>query len=170
MIVAVISDTHDSIEGVRRAAAVINESGAEAVLHLGDVVAPFTLRYMLKELKPKLVGVYGNNDGDRLLLARVAEEGGARFEEAPLELTLAGRRLLLLHGHGPPERTKQVVRSLASSGAYDVVLYGHTHEAEVSRQGRTLVVNPGELHGWLSGRRSLALLDLSRLEVRVVEL
>ena len=51
----------------------------------------------------------------------------------------------------------------------EVVVTGHTHKPEVGR-GEPLLVNPGELGGWLTGRASLAILDLESLDVRVLYL
>jgi len=50
------------------------------------------------------------------------------------------------------------------------VVHGHAHEAKVYRKGRTLIVNPGEACGYLTGRSTIALLDTSKLEVKIVEL
>ena len=61
-----------------------------------------------------------------------------------------------------------LLRALAESGLYDVVVYGHTHQASLERRGKTLVVNPGELCGCLTGRSSYALIDLEKLETDLV--
>ncbi|MEM1638312.1 MAG: metallophosphoesterase family protein [Pyrobaculum sp.] len=49
-----------------------------------------------------------------------------------------------------------------------MVVYGHTHQASLERRGKTLVVNPGELCGCLTGRSSYALIDLEKLETDLV--
>jgi putative phosphoesterase len=51
-----------------------------------------------------------------------------------------------------------------------VVVHGHTHETRVCREGNTLVINPGEVCGYLSGRPTIALLDTDAMDVRVVSL
>ncbi len=169
MLVGVISDTHDNLERVDRAVRVLNERGVELVIHCGDYVAPFVLK-RLGALEAKLVGVFGNNDGDKVLLLRAARELGFELHGQPHELELAGRRVLVLHGVGDGRMTRAVVRALAERGGYDVILYGHTHRSEVARVGGALVVNPGEVFGMLYGRSTLALVDLERLEAEVVEL
>ncbi|MGC9051468.1 YfcE family phosphodiesterase, partial [Pyrobaculum sp.] len=74
-----------------------------------------------------------------------------------------GRRVAVYHGTSPV-----LLRALVESGIYDVVIYGHTHQAAVERRGKTLVVNPGELCGCLTGRSTYAVIDLERLEVELV--
>ena len=51
-----------------------------------------------------------------------------------------------------------------------MVVHGHTHRAGVRREGKTLVVNPGEVCGYLYGRPTVAVLDTDKLEVKFVEL
>jgi len=70
------------------------------------------------------------------------------------ELEVAGRRVAVYHGTSPI-----LLRALVESGLYDVVVYGHTHQAVVERRGGTLVVNPGELCGCLTGRSTYAVVD-----------
>jgi predicted phosphodiesterase len=50
------------------------------------------------------------------------------------------------------------------------VVHGHSH-VEVSRKnGETLIVNPGEVCGYLSGKATIALLDTVKREATIVEL
>ena len=161
--IGLVSDTHDRLEAIRRAVEVFNQRGVDLVLHAGDYVAPFTAS-AFKDLRCRLIGVYGNVDGDReLLKERYAELGEIKGFMAVLEL--AGVKLALIHG-SPPE----LVEALAKSGDYDVVVHGHTHKARAERLGPSLVVNPGEACGYLTGRATVALLELPELKVEHVEL
>lgn len=163
MLVGLVSDTHDRIEAIKEAVKVFNERGVELVLHAGDYVAPFTAM-AFKGLRCRLIGVYGNVDGDReLLRERYAELGEVKGVLATLKLS--GLTTALVHG-APVE----VAEALAKSGDYDVVVHGHTHRARAERVGRSLVVNPGEACGYLSGKATVALLDLPSLKVELVEL
>jgi len=47
---------------------------------------------------------------------------------------------------------------------------GHNHRAESTRHGKTLLVNPGEIWGHLTGLSSIAILDTTSLEVKFIEL
>lgn len=170
MLVGIISDTHDDLKAVDKAVKVFKERGVEIVLHLGDIVAPFTLARFKKNGVEKLIAVFGNNCGERLGLRRVASEHGYTINEPPHVLELEGKRILMLHGWGPTEHTKRLVESLARSGDYDVILYGHTHLVDVRRVNGTLIVNPGEACGCLTGKKTIAILDIKTLNVEVIEL
>ncbi|MEM0375745.1 MAG: metallophosphoesterase [Nitrososphaerota archaeon] len=168
MKVAVLSDTHDNLVKLRSALSLARERGVEAVVHLGDFTSPFTLRE-LSGAAPRVVAVLGNNDGDPLMLHSVASRSGIELAHWPHELELGGRRLLLVHGFGSADTLVRVVEALAGSGRWDAVLYGHTHRVDLRRVGQTLVLNPGEVYGGLTGRSTFAVLDLDRMEAEVVE-
>ena len=169
MLVGVMSDSHDNIAMVRRALEVFRREGVEAVIHLGDIVSPPTLRVLAGEAGVPVYAVYGNNCGERLGLARVAEKAGAWLREPPASLELGGRRLLLIHGFGSPENTVELVDALAESRRWDAVLYGHTHKARVDYRRGVLILNPGETAGILE-EPSVAILDLDLLRARIVDL
>jgi len=61
------------------------------------------------------------------------------------------------------------IDSLIKSGDYGLLVYGHTHEIDI-RVGETLVVNPGEACGWLTGKSTVVLLDSEDMTPRLVEL
>ena len=54
---------------------------------------------------------------------------------------------------GDEARARGGARDQALSGRYDLVCYGHDHEAHVERVGNTLLVNPGEVMGRLGPSR-----------------
>jgi len=50
------------------------------------------------------------------------------------------------------------------------VVYGHTHIKECRRVGNAVVINPGELCGWLKGQATFAILDTATGECEFVAL
>ncbi len=169
MLVGVVSDTHDNVLLTRKIARLFVKRGVELVIHLGDIVAPFTLNVFAEEGVRKLIAVYGNNCGERLGLHRVAQALGYSIREPPYVLEVNRRRLLLMHGQGPIEETVAIAESMALSGRFNVVLYGHTHRPDNRVLNGTLLLNPGEACGCLTGRSTAALLDLKTLEAEIVE-
>jgi hypothetical protein len=158
-----MADTHDRLEAVEKAVGFFNRERVEHVLHAGDLVSPFVAS-KFKALKAKLHYVWGNNEGDRGHVRSKFGELGIEPLGDFAALELEGRRIALLHG------TQQViVDSLAKSGLFDVIIRGHTHRAEVI-EGKTLVINPGEVCGYLSGRQTVALLDPAELSAKIMEL
>lgn len=160
MLIGILSDTHDHLPLLRKALGMMKERGVELVLHAGDFVSPFTAE-PFREVGLRMVGVFGNNDGDKLYL-RERFQGIGELHHGPHELELFGRRILLMH-------EPRALEALVASGRYDLVVYGHTHRIEL-REGRTLVINPGEAGGWLTGKSTCALVDLHTLKAEIVEL
>lgn len=161
MKVAVLSDSHDNIWKLE--AAMPQLQAADAVVHCGDLCSPFMLRALGKGLSGKPFHlVWGNNDGDRLLLAQVAAGlPGVTLHGDLAQIELAGLRVAVNH-------YPEIAKGLALSGLYDLVCCGHNHEAHHEWLGNCLLLNPGELMG-LKGRSTIALVDTSDRAVRLVE-
>ncbi len=168
MLVGVISDTHDDLEAIEVAYQMFAARAVDKVVHLGDLVSPFSLRPIVNSGIPTIL-LRGNNEAE-FKLALDALEGDVTFHPAPVETWLGDRRAILFHGFGSLELTKTVARLLASSGDYEIVLYGHTHEPEVTRVGSALVLNPGEACGCLTGNRTIAILDTEDLSAEILSI
>ncbi len=142
MKVAVISDSHDHLENIEKAIAAINKLGAGALIHCGDLVSPFVVDRLAAFGGPVHI-VFGNNEGDRFTIGRVAR----KFTN----VTLHGEVGFLDSGAGEIAFTHrpEFARGLASTASYAVVFYGHTHRMKVERVGPTWLVNPGDLMGLL---------------------
>jgi putative phosphoesterase len=163
-LIGIISDSHDNMNALRKAVEFFNERGVKAVLHAGDLISPFTAR-AFKELKPKLYFVFGNNDGDKLTLTKWLEEIGATSCGDFGDLTIDGLHIALLHG-----TNEALVKALAKSGEFDVVIRGHTHEPNVKIIEGVPVINPGESSGVLSGKSTVAILEIANLNVEITQL
>ena len=95
--------------------AAVNARGAERVFFLGDGCAPFVLNDLAERFAGPIDGVFGNNDGDRFLLCRVAARHPQMTWHDPLaELEVGGRKILLTH-------YPEIGRRLAKSGEADAV-------------------------------------------------
>jgi putative phosphoesterase len=163
LIVGLVSDTHDNIHMIDRAVKRLNEERVGLVLHAGDYVSAFTAKHF-EPLNAPLIGVYGNNCAERDTLRRVYAEVGAEIRGFFAEVDAGGLRAALLHGH----RKEDVDR--AKSGGYNVIVIGHTHRAAISEEDGVLVINPGEVCGYVSGRCTLAFLDTVRRAAWLSEL
>ncbi len=161
MKIGIISDTHENMPKIRSAVEIFNREAVEMVLHGGDIISPITAKEF-GALKAPLIGVFGNNDGDRLFLTQRFKEIG-KIHSKKYEGEFDGKKILLIH-------EPDMLDALAGSGVYDVIVYGHTHRPEITRRGKTLVINPGEGGGWISGKATAALLDTTTMKARLVEL
>lgn len=160
MKLGILADTHDHVDRIRRAVEALNRHRVELVLHAGDFVAPFAVN-PLRDLQARVVAVLGNNDGERLGLAqRFAEVGELHPHLGVAEI--GERRVAVVH-------YPELAEPLAASGRYHVVAYGHTHQVSLRHSGG-LLINPGEVCGWVTGKATAAVVDLDSLEAQIVEL
>ncbi|MBN1640135.1 MAG: metallophosphoesterase [Anaerolineae bacterium] len=152
MKVAILSDVHDNIWKLAQVLDEVRRAGAGALIYCGDLCAPFTLKQIGDEFEGPVHVVQGNNDGDMLLLARIAAGLDNVTLYGPFAvLDLAGRAVAVNH-------YPQIARDQARSGQYDLVCYGHDHTPHIERVGDTLLVNPGEVMGRF-GKSTYALYD-----------
>ena len=126
MKIAVISDTHDHRENILKAISIMNERDVDALIHCGDIVAPFVKKWfdgLNSKIKENFYGVFGNNDGEITHLRRVLGQI-CKFAENGLEhiLTIGGKKIFASHFPKP-----ETIEALANSGNFDMVLSGHTH-------------------------------------------
>lgn len=156
MQIGVISDTHDRLPAIRAALHKFAPLGIQTLLHPGDIVAPFAAR-LLAAWPGMLHVTYGNNDGERAGLKKILPQ----IRDGPLLMALAGRTILLHHfiEWCQPEDVAQA----------EVIVTGHTHEADIERRDGRLFVNPGECCGWVTGRATVATIDLLSLEANLIE-
>ena len=159
MKIGLISDTHDHVPMIDRAVRLFNKEAVDLVLHAGDYVSPFSLRPFMA-LKCEMRGVWGNNDGDKIALNAVAQ---GRIYPSPDIKVYAGRKVLLAH-------ELETLDALVASQAFHLIVYGHTHQAVARKEGRTLVVNPGECGGWVSGIHTVAVVYMESETAEIREL
>jgi hypothetical protein len=151
------------MDAIRTAVELFNIKKVTTVLHAGDIISPFTATAFSK-LDAQMYFIFGNNDGDRLLLKQKYEDIGAECCGEFGDLEIEGLRIALIHGiYEAP------VNALAESGDFDVVVRGHTHHAGVTEINDTLLINPGETAGVLTGKRTVAFFD-PELGVEIVEI
>lgn len=161
MRVAVLSDTHDNIWKLAKLLKQL-QGKADALIFCGDFCAPFTLKQMAEGFAGPIHVVFGNNDGDQFLLSQVAGQHAHVTLHGPFaELDLGGRRIAVTH-------YPQVGMGLWKSGQYDLVCFGHSHEAQVLREGKAVAINPGEVMGRF-GRSTYGLYDTDTGEAEIRE-
>ena len=155
----ILADTHDHLDRVRLAVLLLKKQGAEGLLHLGDFVAPFALKEVLKFEGPIYL-IYGNNDGEKKGLKKLFPE----IKDGPHVFEIGGRKLGVAHS------VEEIPAEYRTS--CDGVFYGHSHtRVHIPKaDGRALEVNPGECCGWLTGKPSYAMLDLETMQAEILEL
>ncbi|MCF7669328.1 MAG: metallophosphoesterase [Verrucomicrobia bacterium] len=160
MKIAIISDIHDNIRNLRNA--LMKAGDAEALVCCGDLCSPFIIKELGQGFEGPVHIVFGNNDGDTFRMLQASQ----KFTHLTLhgefaDLDLDGKRFAVNH-------FDNIGGALAKSNLYDVVCFGHNHNAEINRTGKTLVINPGEVFGGLSGKSTFALYDTATAEAELV--
>ena len=145
MKIGIVSDTHDNLPRIAAAVELLSAAGAEALIHAGDFIAPFSVKALL-EFPGEVYGVFGNNDGEKAGIKRIWKH----VFYGPYLLELGGLRILVAH--------EEEALSRAPYDDVDVRIFGHNHKAEI-RDGRPLDINPGTAAGILVARATCAILD-----------
>ncbi len=168
MLLGIISDTHDDLDAIERALEIFQGYGVDEVIHLGDLISPFSLKPFINSGIPTTL-FKGNNDAETLTVVMALKEE-LNYRPAPSVLDKGDSKILAFHGFGPKDLTKIVAVKLAETGNYNFVIYGHTHEPHVEKVGTTVVLNPGEACGKLTGKRTVGLLDTYEMTAEIIEL
>ena len=148
--IGIMSDSHDNRDAIKQAVSIFNSAECELVIHAGDFVAPFAALELAK-LTCRIKAVFGNCDGEKQGLARAIQHFG-EIQEAPFLFKWKKTQYLLTHLDFP-------LNSYLKQQNPDVLIFGHTHKPEVRFQGHTLLINPGETGGWVTGKETVALFD-----------
>ena len=146
MKICILSDSHDNRPLLEAAVRDAQATGAEAVLHCGDVVAPSTLE-VLRPFNLPVHVIHGNNVGDSYMMGRIASQATNQTtyygQDAGIEL--GGRRIFLVH-------YPHYAEAMATTGDWDLVCCGHDHTVDIRSidniAGKsTWLVNPGTVGG-----------------------
>jgi putative phosphoesterase len=161
--IGLLADTHDRLPAIAELLRRFQAAGVTLVMHAGDYCAPFAL-LPFREAHLPLAGIFGRNDGDRegLSAAAASLPAGGELFESPHSFTVGGQSILVVH-----DVSDVLPRSLDAHG---IVVHGCSHQAESRARGETLLVNPGEACGWLTGTPTGAILDLDSRSVEIVRL
>ncbi|MGM0639996.1 MAG: metallophosphoesterase [Thermotogota bacterium] len=155
----IISDTHDNIEKLKKIKRIVKENNVDTIFHCGDYVAPFSLPYLLID-GVKFIGIFGNNDGEILGLSK---KSGNIITPGPKNIEHQGKKIFMMHEPYSLEAAEK-------SNFYDFVFFGHTHEVVTKKTKNTLIINPGEASGCLTGNSTLCILNPENKEYKIIEI
>lgn len=142
MNIAVISDIHNRIDHLALVMDEIQAAACVRIFCLGDVESSFTLNALI-EMTPTIPinMVYGNNDFDISEFEQISlRHPRLILHGMSADISMGGSRIGLVH-------SPEIAGSMARSGEYDFVFFGHTHEASREQVGQCLLANPGEIMG-----------------------
>ncbi len=144
MQVAIISDIHDHISNLHKA--LESARHCDVMLCCGDLCSPFIIRQLGQGFSNDIHIVFGNNDADLFRITNVAAKYSNIYLHGELgEIELDSQLFAINH-------FDNISRVLAMSDKYDVVCFGHNHQFEISTVNKTILINPGEIMGELTGQ------------------
>ena len=162
MLVGVFSDVHDNLANLRQALSIFIERGVEALIFCGDFCSPIPSRVMGEGFAGNIHVVFGNGDGDRFAISKVAatQYPNLKLHGEYAELDFDGVKIAVTH-------YPFYARALARTGDYQAVFSGHTHVQHEERLGECLWLNPGEILGW-HGQATCAIYNTATNSAEIV--
>jgi putative phosphoesterase len=144
MKIGILSDTHKKEGRAKKAIEFLVKNGAEYLIHAGDVVKVDVLN-MLEETGLPYKAVLGNNDYH---LVEVMNKYNLYKEPHYFKIEDISFKLM----HIP----------FYMSADTNIVIYGHTHVYECTKNGDTLYLNSGEVCARDTNNSEVMLLDISK--------
>jgi len=130
MRILVLSDTHRHIGAVLEL--LRGDHRFDRIVHLGDLVSDAIDIESVSGVHVDYVA--GNCDwgGDNAPTKKIVH--------------LEGKKIYLCHGHREHVKSgDSVLRQMIRKDGYDIALYGHTHTADITWEGDSLIMNPGSI-------------------------
>jgi putative phosphoesterase len=147
----ILSDTHDEIARTQLAVRMLQDAGAEALVHCGDLACPEIVQAIAA--LPSWF-TFGNHDADVVpALQRAATEYGPVCLGWGGVIECGGRRMGVAHGHMTID-IRRVLRTCP-----ELLLTGHSHLPSDSVVDGVRRICPGALHR--ADTYTVALLDLA---------
>ncbi len=164
MFIAVMSDSHDNKNKLRKAVNLIREKSCEVIIHCGDFTSPDML-YEFSEFSGKVYGVFGNIDRDTLYMKKIAdsEVQNIILMGSEGEINIENKKIAFTH-------YPEIANSLARTDLYDLIFYGHTHRHKINRVNeKTYLINPGDISGRY-GKSTFIFYELSTGKMEKIDL
>jgi putative phosphoesterase len=164
MKIGIISDIHENSANLRKAFDILKDNEIERVVCLGDLINPGIAK-ILAAFDVPVFSIWGNNDGDKVLITKISLTENSSLEMSDRTyafLEYDGCSLFISH-------YPELAEPMAASGKFDIVCYGHDHKKSIKEIDGTMVLNPGELSGLLTGFGTFAIYDTVKKEVEFFE-
>ncbi len=132
MKIGVVSDTHIPVTRHKLPAELIKAlEGCDLIIHAGDLLELWVLEDLRRV--SKVEAVCGNMESPKVRSA---------LQDKKI-LTVGGKKLCLMHGHGNPRNLVEVLKKEFSMQKPDIIVFGHSHVAMNEYIKGILFFNPG---------------------------
>jgi putative phosphoesterase len=157
MKVAIISDTHDNLENLKKFFEFSKKERIEILIHCGDVCNGETLKEIEKNFK-KIYLCLGNADIKDSLLKEAKK---SKIFEKEGKIEIGGLKIGFCHMFNLKEKNLK---------DFEFYFFGHSHWPFLKKEGKCYLANPGNLAG-LFYKATFAILDTKtkKLELKILE-
>jgi putative phosphoesterase len=157
MKIAIISDTHDNLENLKKFFDFAKKEKIEILIHCGDVCNGETLKEIEKNFK-EIYLCFGNADIKESLL-KEAKKTKIFEKEGKIEVNRL--KIGFCHMFNLKEKNLE---------GFDFYFFGHSHWPFLKKEGNCCLANPGNLAG-LFYKATFAILDTKtkKLELKILE-
>jgi hypothetical protein len=154
MKIGVISDIHENFHNLLIALKKMEELDVKQIICLGDLMNDGVAK-ILSISKIPVFMIWGNNDGDRVVLTKTACRPGSNLSVSSNTydfLEFDNRKIFITH-------YEDLAEPMAKSGLYDIVFCGHTHITRNEKINDCIIINPGEISAQKTGFATLSVYD-----------
>jgi putative phosphoesterase len=157
MKIAIISDTHDNLENLRKFFEFTKKEKIEILIHCGDVCNGETLKEIEKNFK-EIYLCLGNADIKESLFKEVKN---SKIFEKEGKIEIENLKIGFCHAFKLKEK---------NLNDFDFYFFGHTHWPFLKKEENCYLANPGNLAG-LYYKATFAILDTKtkKLELKILE-
>ena len=139
---------------------------ADHVIHVGDYVSKNVLDGLINLKGQAFEGVCGNADPQEI----------RKIVPTKKIIEISGLKIGITHPviGGPSEKSKRRALAIFKDDNVDIIIYGHTHDSEITKFKDLLIINPGK--GYIEDNSfgpptSIALLTIGEeVKVKILEL
>jgi putative phosphoesterase len=165
MKIGIIADIHENFHNLILALEEMDRSGVEQIICLGDLMNDGIAKVLALSSIPVFT-IWGNNDGDKVAITKTAMKDGSNLtvHDRTYHFMNVDNRIIFITHYD------DLATTVATSGLYDAVFYGHTHLPKTEKINNTLVVNPGELAAQKTGNATFAVYDTKSNDTTVFTL
>ena len=157
MKIAILSDTHDNLESLKRILNFLKEKNVEKMIHCGDITTPETLNFIRKSFKGEIFISLGNADlKDKILALRENLSGVFIFENFG-EIEIDELKIGFSHFQNPSIDFEK----------YDFYFFGDTHRPFLKKIKNCYLANPGNSAN-LYFQLTFAILDTKTKKIELV--
>ena len=158
---AIMSDCHDNWVNLEKAVNIANEKKCSYLLFAGDFISPLGID-LFEKFRGDVKIVWGNNEAEKNgMMKRISATKNVELCGDLFEGIISGCKIFMNH-------YPRFAQLAAKSKEYDLCIYGHTHEYYSELIGQTLLINPGEIHGYKTGEVGFVIYNMDTNETQRV--